>query len=89
MRFYHLWTTKLQNLWFCCLRTMKLRVGGCGFVVLWGGEMNSEAVSVGDTASLLGCTCRWVAPMGCPALFGRWAVRGVQRINAGGTETKT
>ena len=56
---------------------------------LWGGEMNSEAVSMGDTASLLDCTCRWVAPMGCPALFGRWAVRGVQRINAGGTETKT
>ena len=51
--------------------------------------MNSEAVSMGDTASLLGCTCRWVAPMGCPALFRRWAVRGVQRINAGGTETKT
>ena len=25
-------------------------------VVLWGGEMNSEAVSVGDTASLLGYT---------------------------------
>ena len=68
---------------------MKLRVGGCGFVVLWGGEMNSEAVSMVDTASLLGCTCRWVAPMGCPALFGKWAVRGVQRINAGGTETKT
>ena len=61
----------------------------CGGGGLWGGEMNSEAVSVGDTASLLGCTCRWVAPMCCPALFGRWAVRGVQRINAGGTETKT
>ena len=46
----------------------------CG---LWGGEMNSEAVSVGDTASLLGCACGWVAPMGCPALFGRvGAVRG-------------
>lgn len=29
----------------------------CGGVVLWGGEMNSEAVSMGDTASLLGCTC--------------------------------
>lgn len=43
MRFYHLWTTKLQKLWFCCLWTMKLRVGGG----LWGGEMNSEAVSVG------------------------------------------
>lgn len=43
----------------------------CGGVVLWGGEMNSEAVSMGDTASLLGCTCRRVAPMGCPALFGR------------------
>lgn len=46
MRFYHLWTTKLQKLCFCCLRTMKLRVWGCGFVVLWGGEMNSEAVSM-------------------------------------------
>lgn len=46
MWFYHLQTTKLQKSWFCCLRTMKLRVGGCGFVVLWGGEMNSEAVSM-------------------------------------------
>lgn len=63
MRFYHLWTTKLQKLCFCCLRTMKLRVWGCGFVVLWGGEMNSEAVSVGDTASLV-CFALW------------WAVRG-------------
>lgn len=36
----------------------------CG---LWGGEMNSEAVSVGDTASLLGYTLGglrlWVAPL--------------------------
>ena len=30
---------------------------------LWGGEMNSEAVSVGDTASLV-CFALW------------WAVRG-------------
>lgn len=28
---------------------------GCG---LWGGEMNSEAVSVGDTASLV-CFALW------------------------------
>lgn len=35
--------------------------------------MNSEAVSVGDTASLLGCTCGWVAPL---FLGGRGAVRG-------------
>lgn len=27
-------------------------------VVLWGGEMNSEAVSVGDTASLV-CFALW------------------------------
>lgn len=30
----------------------------CG-VGLWGGEMNSEAVSVGDTASLV-CFALWV-----------------------------
>lgn len=35
----------------------------CGGVVLWGGEMNSEAVSMGDTASLV-CFALW------------WAVRG-------------
>ncbi len=35
----------------------------CGGVVLLGGEMNSEAVSVGDTASLV-CFALW------------WAVRG-------------
>lgn len=29
--------------------------GGCG---LWGGEMNSEAVSMGDTASLV-CFALW------------------------------
>lgn len=45
MRFYHLWTTKLQKSWFCCLRTMKL-CGGVWFCGLWGGEMNSEAVSM-------------------------------------------
>ena len=30
----------------------------CGGVVLWGGEMNSEAVSMGDTASLV-CFALW------------------------------
>ena len=33
---------------------------GCG---LWGGEMNSEAVSVGDTASLV-CFALWGAVRG-------------------------
>lgn len=32
-------------------------------VVLWGGEMNSEAVSVGDTASLV-CFALWGAVRG-------------------------
>lgn len=35
----------------------------CGGVVLWGGEMNSEAVSVGDTASLV-CFALWGAVRG-------------------------
>lgn len=35
----------------------------CGFVVLWGGEMNSEAVSMGDTASLV-CFALWGAVRG-------------------------
>ena len=34
----------------------------CG-VGLWGGEMNSEAVSVGDTASLV-CFALWGAVRG-------------------------
>lgn len=38
---------------------MKFRVGGG----LWGGEMNSEAVSVGDTASLV-CFALWGAVRG-------------------------
>ncbi len=62
MRFYHLWTTKLQKSWFCCLRTMKL-CGGVWFCGLWGGEMNSEAVSMGDTASLV-CFALWGAVRG-------------------------
>lgn len=35
----------------------------CGGVVLWGGEMNSEAVSMGDTASLV-CFALWGAVRG-------------------------
>lgn len=33
----------------------EIACGGCG---LWGGEMNSEAVSMGDTASLV-CFALW------------------------------
>lgn len=36
---------------------------GVWFVVLWGGEMNSEAVSMGDTASLV-CFALWGAVRG-------------------------
>lgn len=49
---------------------------GCGFCGLCGGEMNSEAVSVGDTASLLGCTCGWVTLMGCPLFLGGGRLEG-------------
>ena len=35
----------------------------CGGGGLWGGEMNSEAVSVGDTASLV-CFALWRAVRG-------------------------
>lgn len=41
----------------------EIACGGCGFVVLWGGEMNSEAVSMGDTASLV-CFALWGAVRG-------------------------
>lgn len=36
---------------------------GVWFCGLWGGEMNSEAVSVGDTASLV-CFALWGAVRG-------------------------
>lgn len=41
----------------------EIACGGVVLWVLWGGEMNSEAVSMGDTASLV-CFALWGAVRG-------------------------
>lgn len=45
---------KIAKIMILLFTDNEIACGGCGFVVLWGGEMNSEAVSMVTRPRLYG-----------------------------------